>query len=288
MESELIISELITQIKSKKELSTLNDEFIKEILLKQLKELKIDFSKYNSFKQFSRSSICKNIISKTRSQLRIIYGVFIKEPSSNLKKILNEISTYDDEKINLILASHQSSYERLNYYQEIYKKIFSILFDLKLKKDFSILDLACGFNPIAYKYLPIKPTYYLASDLSNQDMNFIKDFFIKTKISGDAISLDLTNLKSIEKLNSLQNFDVCFLFKALDSLESSSRHISKKLISNLNCKFFVVSFPTKTLGGKKQILESKRSWFEKFCEKNNYILHTTDLNNELFYIFSKQ
>ncbi len=281
MESKLLIEELIQKIKEKKELSSLDNNTIEELLSKELQNTKINLEKYSSFNQFYRSSICKKIISNVRSKLREIYGVFIKE-GMELSQLKN-ITSYDDKIINKILSQHQSSNERLHIYSSIYKKIFEII---KLPKKYKLLDLACGYNPLSYKYLPTKPEYYLASDLSSKDMNIIKEFFIKTKIKGDTIALDLTKKSSILKLNE-QNFDVCFLFKALDSLESISRHSSKKLIAELNCKHFVVSFPSKTIGGKKQISKDKRSWFENFCHKNNFEFKFFEFDNEIFYIFDK-
>jgi len=288
MELNLIKKEIISLIKNKKELSSIDDEFIEEKLNILLPKYKVDFSKYASFKQFQRSSNCKEIVSKLRSELREIYGVFIKTSLNDFEKKINSIKSYDDKCVDEILLAHQSSNERNSQYNLIYSKLFEELFSLGLLKKFTLIELGCGFNPFAYKFFPIKPQKYYVSDISTQDVNLISKFFKNTDICGTASQLDLLNSNSLEYLSTLEKIDLCFLLKTLDSLETKSRHISKKLISSLNCEYFVVSFPTKTLGGKKTITQSKRNWFENFCTKEFGDFKTIEIPNEIFYIFKKK
>ncbi|MGE0793260.1 MAG: hypothetical protein AB7V77_03735 [Candidatus Woesearchaeota archaeon] len=291
MEIELIKNIICDKIKEKKELNSLDNDFVKSqlnnFLLKNKINLEKLFSKYNDPKKFQKSSYFKEIISGVRSNLREIYGVFIKKSLSEFNKKILSINSFEDEVILNILKSHQSSNERLQHYSNLYEEIFNILFDLGLSKKYSVLDLACGFNPFAYNFFKVKPQFYFASDLSQEDMSLVNLFFKKLKISGEAKALDLLNPESINFLNNQQKFDVCFLFKALDSLETKQRHSSKNLISSLNCKYFVVSFPKLTIGGKKSISESKRTWFEKFCIKEFKKFEKFELPNEVLYIFSK-
>ena len=285
MEFESIITELTQLIKNKKELKPLDDSLINSCILKNKKDLDSIIEKYTSFKQFQKSTLCKEIISKIRADLREIYGIFIKTNLNTFETKINQLKTYEDPLIEKILLSHQSSMERLNYYTKIYSLIFEKLIEWGLNKKYSLIDLACGFNPFAYKYLPLKPTTYIALDLSTEDMVIIESFFKKTKIKGKTMALNLITQQDSEILK--QQHDVCFLFKALDSLESKSRHSSKKLISKINTKFFVISFPKKTIGGKKDIQINKRSWFDKFSDQNFTKKEIFDIENEVFYILQK-
>lgn len=301
MEIEFIKKEIIKHIKNKKELSSIDDNFVIDFLNKYLQKNNLDLSyfiEYKNVKQLEKSKKYKSLISEIRSELRKIYGVFIKNNSSNFKTIINNLKSYDDEIIDEILNSHQSSNERLNYYPQLYSDLFDILFSLDCKQDFVILDFACGFNPFSYKYFPEKPKKYFASDLSSNDMFIINNFFKKTNISGIAIKTNLLDETEIDFLLNTINQDlifkkeknissICFLFKALDSLESIIRHSSKKLFSKINANYFVVSFPKKTLGGNKIIPDNKRNWFEKFIQKMNLEYKTHEIDNEFFYIIKK-
>ena len=83
--------------------------------------------------------------------------------------------------------------------------------------------------------------------------------------------------------NRFPKADLCFMFKLLDSLETMRKNISKDLISSVDAKFIVVSFPTKTLSGKP--LSTKRlGWFRKLVG----IYSEFEVRNELFYIIKNK
>lgn len=288
MENKLVFEdEFVSLIKNKDELKSLDSNFVKQILFKQLDwsvVKKLNF--YSSFKQLKRSKISKDLISSTRKILRERFGMFIKKPLVKDRKKLLSIKNYESDFVDKILSSHQSTFERKRFYEKLYFNIFSTLFEMGLKKDFSLGDFACGYNPLSYKYFSVKPINYFACDLSSLEMDLINSFFENTNINGKAHGFDLL---SNEFSNFLKNhyFDVVFLFKALDSLESVKKHSSKKLIAKINSSFFVVSFPLVSIGGKKSISSSKRSWFENFCVKEKWDFKTFSISNELFYIIKK-
>jgi len=90
--------------------------------------------------------------------------------------------------------------------------------------------------------------------------------------------------ETAKKWLATQKPTLCFLFKALDSLESVTRHSSKALLASLQADFLVVTFSLVTIGGKKQITMSKRSWFEHFCTAQKWLFERFETPNELIYI----
>lgn len=279
MENKLIfIDEIIDLIKQKKELSTLDNNFIHQVICS---EPYVVPAKYISFTMFKKSKLCKDIVSSTRKKLRDVYGLFLDVPLTQ-KHIDRLVST---DTISL-LAFHKSTQERTIYYASIYALIFDVLDGLGLKKDYNLADIACGYNPLAYDFLPRKPVHYFAYDLSSQDMSSLQYFFNKFSISGSAQAFDALSTRFYEEIAS-KNFDVTFLFKALDPLESVQRHSSKKLLSALQSSFFVVSFSLFSIGGKVPIPMSKRSWFDKFLVKQGWEFKTLQIPNEIFYIIKK-
>ncbi len=282
MEDNLIFrSDLISYIKQKPELHSLDDAFVDSFLQKHLSAINIDWSKYSSFSQALRNKKVKSLISLVRKDLRTAYGLYIKTPLS--LSLLDSVPSFDDEKINSLLDMHRSTSERLPFYTSIYPLLFNKLFSWGLTKKFTLLDLACGFNPLACAYLPVFPKKYFASDLSSFDMNFINVFFSKFDLSGEAVAFDALS-DSFKDWLVGKSFDLVFLFKALDSFEQVERHSSKKLLSKINSKFFVVSFSLVSIGGKSRIDASKRSWFETFCTKTGWTFEVLQVPNELFYV----
>ena len=275
-------SDFLALIKQKPELTALDDTFVLSYLHKTYVSLgSFDLEKYSSFKQCLRSKKSKELVSLTRKELRTVFGLFISSPLK--KNVVSSLSKWDDPAIETILSSHKSTEERLPYYHSIYPLLFDTLFSFGLNKNFSLLDVACGYNPFAYKFFPVKPTNYVACDLSSFEMGLLNSFFSQTNISGSTFGVDVLSDDFFTWASS-QKFDVCFLFKALDSFEHVQRHISKKVLSSIPAKFFIVSFALMSIGGNSQIQANKRIWFERFCEKNNWQFETLQVPNEIFYV----
>lgn len=288
METLIFESEILSLIQNKSELKSLDSSYVKKIFFSVLSSSDVEkLNSYTSFKQCKRSKVCATLISQTRKILRERYGVFIRKPILGYEKKLLSLSSFEDSFIDTVLSFHQSTFERLSYYASFYPLLFKELFSLGLKKNFSLADFACGYNPLAYKYLPIKPFSYFACDLSSNEMSLIYSFFKSQKISGEAKGFDLLSNEFLDFI-STKKFDVVFLLKALDSLETVKKHSSKKLLDSINTRFFVVSFPLVSIGGKNTIDSSKRSWFEKFCEKQSWNYSTLSVPNELFYVVKKE
>ena len=210
--------------------------------------------------------------------------MFYEKDFQNITSLLNTLTKDNaDEVCFEILKLHRSSNERLRYYEEIYDNIKELT-NIKPKV---ILDLACGYNAFSYSFL--KESFqcspeYICCDIGDKDIELFNKFFKQTGINGKAFYCDLTANR--EQLTSI-NADICFLFKALDSIETVSKYISETILKEINTKYFVVSFPTKSIGGNKQINPSKRTWFYKLLEKLDYTYEEFSIHNELFLVIKK-
>jgi len=275
----MTLQELTQDIKSKQELAGLDQDFV----MKRLQEF---FRKHEKSKKaleakkFNRKSKeYKEVIKAVRKELREVYGVFILKKYKKRYDLLKKLEKSPSlENHNQLLALHQSTKERLPYYTEIYKKIFNIT-----GKPKSILDLACGLNPVSYPYLGCKPKYS-ASELSLEDSHFIQDYFDAMKIDGLAFQFNLLDFKKT-KMSGFIKADMCFLLKTLDSLETIKRNISKTLIQGLPAKHIVVSFPTMSLGGKKAI--KSRNWFKNLLKNIKLEFDTFSIPGEDFFVIHK-
>lgn len=274
MEREIddkLVGFLVGLVKEKKELASVDDGIIKE---KLGKNLKADNKLLQKLSINRKNKYVKEFVKEIRAELREVYGVFILKNYEKKEKLLEELKKDPQIKnYDKILNLHKSSKERLPYYIQVYKKIFGIT-----GKPKKIADLACGLNPVSYPYLGFNPEYF-ASDLNEKDCEFLQKFFEALSIPGKAEAIDLTNPEECTKI---PKADVVFLFKALDSLETVQRNISRNLISSLDCKYVIVSFPKESLGGKKQISPEKRAWFYKILNQKGLKYEEFELANELF------
>lgn len=247
------MKEIIDRIKAKKPLNRLDDEFVSGFLN--------DFFKRDakSRKKFINNELKKRdielIVKSVRNELNIIYGQF-----------------WLSDKLEL--EAHKSTKERIEFYDRIYKKIFSIT-----GKPKTIFDLACGLNPLTYNLIG-KDVYFYVTELTEYDCDQLREYFKKNNIKSEVIKVDLRTYNNFPKV------DVAFLFKVLDSIESNGHLLAEHLIKSINAKYIIVSFSTKTTKGKKMNYP-QRGWFERMLNRLNlkYEIHYEP--NEVFYLVKK-
>ena len=287
----LHVGEIISDIKNKKELRALDEDFIsrklgeffKDISNYQYKERILKrLSSVKDYKQFSKSKEHDFLIKNIRAELRKVYGAFILKEYEKKSKILKKLKDQDDLDGHVeLLKLHKSTNERLNHYKELYEKIFP---DIKEKS--IILDIACGLNPISSIFFRDKIKKYYASDISSEDCKFLKEYFSKTNIDNEVFASDLAEDEGLKKLSTIK-CDVCFIFKTLDGLERVERNITEKLFKSINARIIAVTFPTLTLSGHREIKEHRRVWLEKLLDKLNWKWGKGLIENELLYLIEK-
>tara|TARA_Y100000310_G_scaffold323182_1_gene383206 strand:- start:328 stop:1257 length:930 start_codon:yes stop_codon:yes gene_type:complete len=270
------MSQLIDDIKKKKELSDISDKFVREELRNYLKR-NFKAKKFLASEFSPRSAYYKKIIKDVRTQLRRSYGLFRRKG-----KVIKEFNKTANSKetITEILKSHSSTRERLEFYSEIYRKIFKITKDPKM-----ILDFGCGLNPFSYSYMRLPHLTYFAYDLATDEIKLINDYFKKSKIKGRAYALNVLQTNQIKKL---PQADIAFLFKMTDVLDKGKNHKNtEEVLKAIPARFVVVSFPTVTMSGRKMNFP-RRKWIELLCERLKYELNYFEVGNELFYVIGKE
>jgi len=318
--------ELIEDIKDKKELRMLDDDFVKNKLdvffteryhnqekAKFLEKL----SRCKTYKQFTKSREYKFLIRELRAELRRVYGVFILEGYNKRVKILEQLKNLPkDEQSkdnpecmelhNQLFSLHKSTKERMDHYEELYQTIFDKIMDFertssaiensgklddskKLNESgkYIFMDLACGMNPISSILFKDKIKKYYASDISTEDCKFLKEYFDTTDIDAIIFPADLTEEKIFYKLEKIP-VDICFIFKTLDGLERIKRDISEDLLKSISTKYFAITFPTLSIGGHREIKEHRRLWLERLLDKLDWSYEKYTMGSELLYVVKKK
>jgi len=282
---EEIITQLVMDIRKKKELSSVDEDFIKNDLkkyfLKNPKKIIFLSEKFSL-----KSKNYKQIIKEVRSNLRRVHGLF-KEAGKRDELFKELLKTKPTQKQFLelhkkILETHYSSKERLEFYPRLYKKLFQITGTPN-----SILDLGSGINPFSVPFMDVKKLTYFAYDISFDEIDLLNNYFkfmSRFNISGKA---KILNLAEWQKISKLKKVDLCFLWKMTDVLDRGRGHkVSELVISNLPAKFIVVSFPTVTVGGKL-MNQPRRRWMELMCQRLGFSYKIITEENEIFYVVSK-
>lgn len=255
--------EIINKIIQKKEFSQLPK-----------KDVEVAFSQFEK-----RQTIDEEKIKLTRQLLHKVFGAFTSE------KLFNE-KILDKKTAEEILKKHSSTRERLEYYPEIYSRIFS-----GMNKKISVIDLGAGVNGFSYNYFKklSLDVNYIGVEAIGQLVELVNNYFSREKIKGKAIHMSLFELEEIKRIvESSERPRVIFLFKVLDSLEMLEKNYSKKLISELigKCDKFVVSFATQSMISRRKF-KVKRYWFENFVRENFKVVDDFEIGGERYLVFKK-
>lgn len=245
--------ELIAEIQKKKELSGISSEVIKNILENKLRKLPSQILSPKKEKQ---------LIKEIRAELRTLVGQF-QLSLKKRKAFLNE------KKWQEILNTHLSTKERIA--SGGYKIIKNIIKNNNIS---SILDIGCGLNPLA---IATPDIHYTAIDIKQDELEIIGQFFKNNNINGKTIAKDIRELPI-----SFPSADLCLILKVFDIIEEKSHRLSEEIIANLNCKYILISFPTKKLSGR-HMNKPRRLWLEKLLTRLNLRFKTFTTSNEIFY-----
>ncbi len=279
---EPTIITLIQNIKKKKELSNVSNDFVRKAVQEYLKKnpKKITHLKNQKSKNY------KEIIKQVRANLRKVYGLFRLQEQSTLRhELINKLTASNIKQLTPeILATHASTKERLPIYTSLYKKIFAIT-----GKPKNIIDIGCGINPFSIPYMNLKTLTYHAYDISDDEVDHLTTFFTKLQKANSSFNgyADILDILQFQYLTNLENADITFLFKMTAVLDRGKGHkITELVLDALPSKYIVVSFATKTMSGKK-MTAPKRKWMEWLCKRKNYKYKTITFANELFYVIKK-
>ncbi len=290
------LDNIVELIKRKKELMYLEKDYINKNIKKYIEQNTKLIPIINNVTNLEKNYEIKKLVKYVREKAHDVYGMFQAKTINKRHNLLEELrkaikensgkkTIIKKEKIlekhAALLKTHISTCERIKNNKELYQTIFSIT-----GKPESILDLGCGLNPLTIPFMELDNIDYIASEFNQPDVDFLNEYFtiMPGEIKGIAVKINL--LEDYERLKEY-NVDVCFLFKVLDSLENIRKNISYDIIKNIDANFIVVSFPLKTLSGKKEMNLKKRNWFEKICNRYNHNFESFELGDELYYVVKK-
>ena len=78
------------------------------------------------------------------------------------------------------------------------------------------------------------------------------------------------------------------LLKALPCLEQQGKGISVKLLNEIECRFLVVSFPSKSLGGKSKGMElNYEAFLNSIVDKTRHAVHKINFEREIVYVLER-
>ncbi len=207
--------------------------------------------------ELSKRRTPKEALKATRSKLHQIGGAYLdghEDYTAWLVALQGAMQVGDEEVLKgvcrQIMGHHASTRERLPILEEFYTTLFAALPPIH-----SLLDIACGLNPLAIPWmsLPVEADYY-AYDIYRQMTGFLSSCCcccFNRSLASAPVRLYAEAHDVIQSCPT-QRADVALVLKTLPCLEQVEKQAGYRLLRNLNVSYLVVSFPIHSLGGRSK------------------------------------
>lgn len=259
------LDELIAQILDSAKYRSVSRDLITDVGMRELREQR-------SFKE---------AVKATKNKLHQVAGAFLdSRPHYDQWRTLLETARGTDPNAlraacATIMEKHTSTRERIPILEDFYGSLFAALPPVH-----SVLDLACGLNPLALPWMPVAPgATYTACDIYHDMTDFLDAFFHIAGVDGHAEVCDL--VRGIPE----QEVDLALVLKAVPTLEQLDREAGVRLLRNLRARAIIVSFPSRSLGGRnKHMVETYGERFEALAAAEGWTTQRFAFSTELAFL----
>lgn len=226
----------------------------------------------------------KDALDAAKRHLHIICGMYQgtgeqARLSALMQEALREPSTPERVRrlSEQILPLHASTRERLPEMRAFYEAVFGALPEIQ-----SIMDLGCGLHPFARPWMSVKTDCrYSAWDLLPETAAHIEAFFAWVGYAGEAGVLDLAAAGPKESV------DLAFALKLLPVLEQQQKDRGGELLASLDVRYVAATFPTRSMGGKKQGMAAfYADWMARHLGPWQ-VLSEREIGNELLFLLKR-
>ena len=177
-----------------------------------------------------------------------------------------------------IMSYHASTRERLPILERFYLTAFR-----EIGPVHSVMDVACGFNPLAIPWMNLPPEApYFAYDIYEDLTAFVGEFLLVLGRPGKAEARDVLHGLPSEPV------DLAYLLKAIPCLEQLDPNAGSKLLEGIKARYLLVSFPVASLGGKERhMVTNFEARFRELTRDKGWSVQRLTFESELAFLLSK-
>jgi len=196
--------------------------------------------------EIAKGRSAKETVKAVRNKLHQIGSAYQEKPidyaqlSARLAAMPHHLHSPDMQAFCLeAMRYHTSTRERLGFIESFYSEPLEGIGPIH-----SLLDLACGLNPLALSWLPLTANVQVeVCDIYADMVTFLNTFFTHTAVNGRAYSTDLIHQIPDHPVQ------LALLLKTIPCLEQVDKTIGRKLLQTIQADYMLVSFPVHSLGG---------------------------------------
>ena len=191
----------------------------------------------------------KTAVKEVRNKLHQVGGAYFKQ-TPNYASALAELAALPTDLqspevktfCKTQMQSHASTAERISILSEFFQTCLAPIAPVT-----SILDLACGLNPLALPWMPlVEGASYQACDIYLDMLEFVGAFLGHFLPDNKSFACDLVAGPPQTPVQ------VAFLLKTIPCLEQVDKQIGLSLLEQLQSEHILVSFPARSLGGRNK------------------------------------
>ena len=225
----------------------------------------------------------KEAIKATKNKLHQAGGAYLEGslPYARWLDRLRGAPSPDDvrEVCRDVMRGHASTAERLSILDEFYSTLFGALPPVR-----SVVDVACGLNPLAIPWMNLPPdAAYYAYDIYHDMIDFIGEFMVLIGLEGHAQARDVMQFVLPEKV------DLALILKTIPCLEQVDKAAGRRLLDTLNADHMIVSFPVHSLGGyDKGMSANYEAHLRDLLAGKDWLMERYEFETELAFVIHKR
>lgn len=262
------VDKFVTQVQESAKYAQLDPDLVRQIALEELRNQKDQ----------------RDALKTTRTRLHRLAGAFLAPKIyyakwlDNLKSIPLDDHEAFKETSKTMMKLHASTQERLPFLDSFFQTCLASIAPVS-----SVLDLACGLNPLAIPWMPLREDWtYNACDVVEPLVGFLNAYL---PLVGQAASAFTCNLLQSIPQHKVQ---VAFLLKLLPILDQVDPHASLRLLDQVRADHLLISYPSKSLGGRsKGMKKTYAEYFERITSGRKFEIRSFDFPNETVYLLSR-
>lgn len=240
-----------------------------------------DFVRKIAVDELSKHPRPKEAIKATKNKLHQVAGAYLGAPPHYddwLERLAAVNAAERPEICRVLMHSHASAWERLPIIEQFYQTTLA-----EIAPVHSVLDLACGLNPLAIPFMPLAAdaTYY-AVDLYTDQADFFNRALPLLGVTGSAFALDVT--QTIPQ----QSVELALIVKAIPCLQQIDKGIGARLLNSVQAKHMLVSYPAQSLGGREKGMRANYEvQFNELVAGQGWTIRRYNFASELAFLITK-
>lgn len=262
------LDELVAQVRGSRKYAAISETLVRRIGAAEL----------------GKRATLKEAIKATKNALHQAAGLYFARERPPYDLWLRQITQAPDDDtrravLRSIMAQHASTRERLPILETFYARAFDGIAPVR-----SVLDLACGMNPLSVPWMPLATgAAYHAVDIYEDLARFLEAALPALGVTGQAEARDVIGDCPTDAA------DVALLLKALPCLEQLDRAAGSAILDTINARCVIVSFPTRTVGGRNVgMREHYATRFEALVTHRPWQVERIEFAGELVFRLTKQ